>query len=206
MKKSVLAVALIASSISVAQAKVGDNEGDEKYFLGGIGINDDSNGVNLTAGFQFHRQFYVELSSHINSDSESIYDRSSSNYINKADLDTSIYTIALTPVLMGKIDDNFGVFMKGGVYYAKANLDLKTSSGVSYPGYYENVYNKTYSHSESWTNFTYGLGLQYMHDKPMFGDAKFTLRMGVDWYEIGTIEGIDFGRTKVIGLQMGVGF
>ncbi|MBC7003934.1 porin family protein [Photobacterium sp. BZF1] len=190
MKKTVISVCLLASS-SVLAGALADHE---VYTMAGAGFSDDySTGLQLTAGGQVYKRWYVETTALFNSDSSSI-----ANHLNnsRTEYESNTYTISLAPVYMYPLNHNFSIYGKLGATYSKTKLSTT---------YIEKDGNTKYKSNDSDFGYTYGMGAQYTTTAPIVGNAKFVARAGLDWY---TTEFSHIGRSTapVYGLQAGISF
>lgn len=189
MRKFILASLAILSTSSFAA--------NEMYVLGGVGINEDDTGVQFTAGSQIlDTNFYLESTmnyidsdiSDVTSDVNGDLTKHKSNYQH--------FKMSLAPMYKYNFDETVAIYGKVGLAYSNFN----SKSTVAYKD--GSVSNK---HSNSEWGATYGIGAEFKSPKPMFGNSKFTARVGFDWYDFSS-GNVNLGSDGTLGLQAGFTF
>lgn len=181
MNKSVIVLAL-ATITAPSLATEQYTDVNAPYLLGGYGVGSDETGISLTIGLPIHENWAMELTVHKNDDFDSHYQGShSSDWL----------FVALTPTYKHHIENNFNMYVKGGLFYGHGDVNIE------FLGDELNVKDDTF-------NLTFGTGFEYMQHE------GFTARIGIDWYHVGSLTHQSFkhdiGTEKVVNIQLGYKF
>lgn len=191
MNKLLPSLTLLAIFCSPFSTASNLNEHDSAYLIAGAGFTSENTGFNLTGGVQMTENVHMEVSMHVNMDE---YD----DELFKASSDVSIFSF--TPAYFHEVDENIKLYGKAGLFFVNGELTVTKK-------HHDNRFNNpsSMSYSETAHGFTYGAGIQYMSSKPVMGAAKFTARLGVDWYNLNNVKSLDLGTESIVGVQIGIG-